>query len=259
MPGETGNTSPQIARIEHAIPHHPELPSRAVLERYRQKSEWFETYSNREHAKSKVHGSGHHARVLVWSAHLASQLPETIQESLNTEALYWAASIHDLGRTSNYELNELRKFPHHQKPHEERGEKWARDNWQLLDPNLSQETVEMIAVLVRNHGEHGEKMSSNPIEQQILIYADILEIKRALKGVPESIRRHAPAGLKTPPNPLAALSRAIVRNRTRSEDVTALLPTARQFVRQSHRHPVYAADPYTAVFDVAQHLQLIGD
>ncbi|MDP3941463.1 MAG: HD domain-containing protein [bacterium] len=258
MTGEGGEISPRISTIDRPIPRPEILPSRAELERYRQKPEWYETHSNQEHAKSKVHGSGHHARTLVWTGYQANLLPADEQAKINKEALFWAATTHDLGRTGNFELRELRNFPHHQKAHEERGGEWIRNNWQLLDPNLSPETVEMIAYLVGHHGDHGEKMAGAPTELRLLIGADHLEGTRVIRGV-DPMRRHLPARLRPFFKPMSNALRNVIRNRTDSEEVVKLLPIARQFAAKSHQHPNYETYPYTAVFDVAQKMQLIGD
>lgn len=102
------------------------LPSRSLLEQYRPQREWF----LRPEKMDSIHGINHEARVLVWQELLARVLIQD-GESLDQEALRWAAVTHDTRR-----VDDGVDFPHG-----ERAAIWVEQALSETIPDGALETV----------------------------------------------------------------------------------------------------------------------
>lgn len=104
------------------------------LDVYRPREEWFvrSAYS--------IHGLGHVARVLVWADRLARVLLAQGQ-SVDLEAVRWAAALHDVGRHDDG------RDPHHG----ERSAAWVEANRALLPLPLDPERLARVSYCCRWH------------------------------------------------------------------------------------------------------------
>jgi hypothetical protein len=135
-----------------------ELPRISELARYEPPSEMFED-------ADPFHRGRHAAGVLVWSE-LITGLPGFRNQTIDREAIRWAATLHDCGR------NGLEDDPDH-------GERGAEKAYQFLRDRLPAASLDTALNLIRGHAPNGKvDPTLPPWHLTILKDADKIELMR---------------------------------------------------------------------------------
>lgn len=115
-----------------------------------------------DHAQYGIHGIGHMARVLVWSAYIA----DLVQTPIRRSELLWAAALHDTQRWSDGV----------DAGHGERAAQWIVSTFPAIRPDIA-DTVDLplVAQLCRNHDVSDDQITSWSDELRILKDADGLD------------------------------------------------------------------------------------
>lgn len=229
-------------KIEPFLPR--KRPSRRELERYHINDEWF---ANPKHVNTGHHDKGHLRRVHILGSATLNLSEEREGISVESIPVSLSALTHDLLRDADFGVFEG------QRAHAHRAADWIRENWRLLDPNLSPETVEKIAFL--NH-EHSEKWpTAGPLENEltVVMIADRLDLTRG----PAVRSPLIPPIAKSFSRAVFTLRAARWMNYDWAED---LVPVAYALVRESRRDfAAYQRDPDKESLDAAQRLGIIID
>lgn len=149
-----------------------DLPTRALLERYRPERAWF---LRPDHVED-IHGIDHEARVLVWQELLARLL---IKDGavLDQEALRWAAATHDTRRASDgvdY-------------PHGQRAAAWVK---QHLAQHIPADSLETVLYLNIWHVPSDDQAPEMTPELAVFKDADALDRVRIYDFNPRYLRHH---------------------------------------------------------------------
>jgi uncharacterized protein len=140
------------------------------LDAYLPRDEWF---ARREHYG--VHGFGHIARVLVWTA----RLTEHVERPLRLEELLWAAGLHDIRRLDDGV----------DRGHGARAAEWVRTEFPRQRPDVAAMLdLDLVAALCREHERHDHDITAWTDELRVFKDADGLDRVRLSDLDPRRLR-----------------------------------------------------------------------
>lgn len=147
-----------ICKIKESL--DGDLPVISLLSRYEPKQAWF-------HKDEKLHGVMHGTRVLILQELLARILIKKEGTKLDFEALRWAASTHDVGRTYGF-ADDM--------DHGMRSAEWIEINFK---DKVSPESFDTLKYIVSWHDANLMETPKMTLELAVLKDADGLDRERA--------------------------------------------------------------------------------